>query len=298
MYLMVIRPQSKRAKEHKNLIDQGYNLSSANINPINNNSGNFEMDYKKSNGDSAMIKGSMEDGKVENLQKLTQEDKDRLMRQLKQDNDFKRLNNNLQKKGFKQSNAEFSLGENKTSIKVNYKNEQNQTTAISAELINGTIQNVKIENPEQEDSHKDYLWIWIILVFIILVLSYYIYNRYFAKKKTIFPEIKPKIAEKPFDYKKGARKLLEKSKILFTEGEYKDAYEKAGQALRLYLSYKYGLKKETTNDEIIKFLKEKKIDSKNIKECFNLCSLVEFAKYKESKKDFGKIIEIIKGIVG
>ena len=48
-----------------------------------------------------------------------------------------------------------------------------------------------------------------------------------------------------------------------------------------------------TNDLIIKFLKSEKKDIKEIKECFDLSSLVEFARYQANKKDFEKIIKIV-----
>ncbi len=172
--------------------------------------------------------------------------------------------------------------------------------SISAEVINGTIQNVKIENSDKENDYsKKYLWLWLLVLFIALLLvSYFIYKKYYKKIKKEIKETIQMTKEKQFDYKKEAIKLLDKAKDLFEKGKYKDAYEKVGQAIRLYLSYKYGLKREVTNDEIIKYLKNKNKEVKLIKRCFDLCSLVEFAKYKANKKDFEKIVglgeEIIK----
>jgi len=67
--------------------------------------------------------------------------------------------------------------------------------------------------------------------------------------------------------------------------------------LRLFLSYENRLNKEITNDEIINFLREHKKEYKEAKECFDLCSLVEFAKYKANKEDFDRIIEKAKKII-
>ncbi len=287
-------------QEHQRLLQQGYNLTSGEINPATENSGKFDLQYQKQNGETAQLKGEMENGKMKNMQKLTEEDKNKLLQELNQNEDFQKLNKKLQEKGFEQKNTEFSLEENKTKINVNYENPQNQTTSISADVINGTIQNIKISNLDKEDDYsKSYPWLWLIIIFIILlIVIYFIYKKYYKKIKKVESEIKNIVIEKPFDYKKESKKLLKKAKVLFEKEKYKDAYEKAGQALRLYLSYKHGLKKEVTNDEIIKYLKNKNKEVKLIKECFDLCSLVEFAKYKANKKDFEKIIkqgeEIIK----
>lgn len=79
--------------------------------------------------------------------------------------------------------------------------------------------------------------------------------------------------------------------------KYKDAYGTGGQALGLFLSYENQLNKEVTNDEIINFLREHKKEYKEAKECFDLCSLVEFAKYEANKNDFDEIIRKTKKIM-
>ncbi|MGC9309134.1 MAG: hypothetical protein ACP5D2_00370 [Candidatus Nanoarchaeia archaeon] len=286
-------------QEHQKLLQQGYNLTSGNIDPTTENSGKFDLQYQKENGETAQLNGEMENGEIKNMQKLTQEDKNRLLQELNQNKDFQKLNKELQEKGFEQKNTEFSLEKDKTKIKTNYKNPLNQTTSISADFINGTIQNVKIDDLDEEDYSKSYLWLWILIIIIILLIaSYFIYKKYYNKIKKEVSEIIPVIKkEKPFDYKNESRRLLNKAKDLFNKKKYKDAYEKAGQALRLYLSYKYGLKKEVTNDEIIRHLKDKNKDIISIKECFDLCSLVEFAKYRTNKKDFEKIVKLGEEII-
>ena len=241
----------------------------------------------------------MENKEITNIQKLTAEDKERLINELNQNEDFIKLNNELNQKGYEKQNTEFLLEENKTKIKVNYNNSINQTPYISAEVIDEKIKDVKIENLEDEFSNN-YYWLIYILIGIVLVIvsGYLIYYKYFKKNKKIGLDTQVIDNDKPFDYKYEARKLLGQAKELFESDKYKDAYEKAGQAIRLYLSYKYDLKKETTNDEIIRYLKNKKMDFSKIKECFDLCCLVEFAKYKANKNDFDDILKIGERIIG
>jgi len=292
-----LRKNSEFQKQHQDLMNQGYNITSGNLNPTSPDTGDFDLQYKKQNGDTAELKGEMQNGEIQNMQSLTVEDKDKMMKDLQKNKDFQKLNKKLEDKGFQQQQAQFNLEENKTNIKVNYKNMQNQTQAISADVMNGTIQNVKTESIE-DDYSKSYLWVWFfILLIILLIASYFIYKRYYKKIKKIEEAIMGKIPERPFNYRGEAKKLLNKAKGLFDEGKYKDAYEKAGQSLRIYLSYRHGLKKETTNDGIIMYLKNKKKDIGDVKDCFDLCSLVEFAKYNANKKDFEKIVGIVEEII-
>jgi len=294
-----LRENQEFQQEHQKLLQQGYNLTSGNLNPKSEDSGKFDLQYQKQNGETAQLKGEMENGEIKNMNKLTQEDKNSVMKKLQDNQDFQKFNKELQEKNFEQKDSEFSLEENKTKIKVNYKNPQNQTTSISAEVINGTIQNVKIENSDNEnDFSKNYFWLWLILLLVALIMAgYFVYKKYYKKIKKVENEIKNIIIEKPFDYKKESSKLLNRAKVLFEKEKYKDAYEKAGQAIRLYLSYKHGLKKEVTNEGVVRYLKNKNKKIKSIKECFDLCSLVEFAKYKANKRDFEKIVKLGEEII-
>ena len=280
---------------HQELINQGYNPISGNLNPTSENSGRFDLHYQNQKSETAELKGEMENGEIKTLQKLSQEDKNRLIQQLQQNKNFQKYNNKLNKTNFKQQDTIFSLEENKTNIKINYQDSQNQTAFISAEAINGTIKNIKIDKLRSNEE-KNYFWLAIILT-ILLILSYFIYKKYFKKlkKKSEIVEEKQIITENLFDYKNESKKLLNQSKKLFERQKYKDAYEKVGQALRLFLSYKYGLKKEVTNDEILKVLKNK--NTGKIKQCFDLCSLVEFAKYNANKKDFEGLVKIGEDII-
>jgi hypothetical protein len=172
-------------------------------------------------------------------------------------------------------------------------NQNNETASITAEIINNTVKNVDLKNGEKEK--KNY-WRIIPILILTALLGYYAYKKFHRKQEAEKPIIEKKI-EKPYDHKKESLKLLEKSKKQFASKEYKDAYGTAGQALRLFLSYENKLNKEITNDEIIDYLKQHKKSYKEIKECFDMCSLVEFAKYEANKKDFDKIIKIVRKII-
>ena len=276
-------------KEHRELLSRGYNLTDADFNPISNDTGSFELRYQNLKGEKASISGEMNKGKIENLKKDTPEMRRELLNKLQQNEQFQEYQKQLQKEGYSRQNIEISHEKEKTIIKVNYANRENETATIKAEVVNNTIKNVELQSEEKEN-----YW-WILLALLLLAALYLIYKRLSKKSKPEL-EVKKKI-EKPFDYRSESIRLIEKSKRLFEQKRYKDAYGTAAQGLRLFLSYENRLNKEVTNDEIINFLKNNKKEYKEAKECFDLCSLVEFARYKASKEDFDRIIEKAKKII-
>ncbi len=281
-------------KEHQDLLNKGYNLTSANVNPSTNKTGSFDLNYEKSNGEKASLKGNMQDGKMQNIKKNTPESRQQALDKLQEDKEFQKYQNQLQKQGFQQNNTQFSQEINKTNIQMNYINKNNETASISADIINNTVKNIKVINNTRK-KRNNYFWI-ILIILVAGITGFLIYKKRFNKKKIEIHE-KQKIEEKLFDYKKESLLVLNKAKKLFEKEKYKDAYMFASQALRLFLSYENNLKKEVTNDEIINYLKKHKQSYKNVKDCFDLCSLVEFAKYKANKKDFSKIIDFAEKVI-
>lgn len=279
-------------KEHQELLNKGFNMTGGELNPISNNTGSFELNYQKQNGEEASLKGELNNGELNNLQKDTPENRQEMLQQLQNNKQFQEYDKQLKKQGFTQQEIGFSQQENRTNLQLNYANKDNETAEIKAELVNNTVEKVELINDKKI---KNYWWI-LPLILLLAVLGYLAYRKLSKKEMSKEATIKKEI-EKPFDYKKESLAMLEKAKQLFDKKEYKDAYMLAGQSLRLYLSYKNNLKKETTNDEIIEHLKKHKNAFQEAKECFDLCSLVEFAKYQANKKDFNKIIKYIVNII-
>lgn len=295
-----LNKNSNFKKMQKDLLNQGYNISNTNLNPKSNNTGNFNINYTNKNGQKASLKGQMQNGTLKNIQKDTPQIRKQLMNQLEQNKEFQKYKKQLQNENYQKQNTQFTQNTNNTNIKINYQNNisKNNTATITAEIVNNTIKKITLNKNTKKNNN--YVW-WIVLI-IGSIVGYYIYVKTKKKNSKNIKVEKPK--EKIFDYKKEALKLIDDSKELFKKKLYKDAYGNASQALRLYLSYDNNLNKEITSYELLRYLKKnthkiKDNDKKNylsakdfkiIQECFNLCSLVEFAKYQANKKDFDKII--------
>lgn len=282
-------------QKHQKLRDQGYNMTDAQFNPTTNNTGDFNIKYQKPNGEQATMQGSMKNGQMQNLQTETSKDKQNLLNQIQNSTEFKKFQKELVKHNYTQQKTEFSHQQNSTTVKMNYINEQNETATITANFENKTINDITLDMKKEKKNMN----LWVIIIIILLGIGVYIaYTKFIQKKKT--KEETTSIIKKPkktYNYLLESKKLLEESKKEFTEKKYKDAYSKANQALRIFLSYENKLNKKTTNDEIISFLKKEKKTYKEVKDCFDLCSLVEFAKYTANKKDFDTIYNTAKKII-
>jgi len=287
-------------KEHKKMQDLGYKLSDSELSPNSSKTGKFNLSYKNKEGDKAEIQGKMQNNSIKNLRSLTQEEKDNMIKQLKKNKNFQEFSKKLQNNNFSKNLTDFNFKKNnKTQMNISYKNsETNKTQNIIADFQNKTLENVSLEK-NSIDRYNSFL---ILLFFIfIMFLSYFLYKKYYSQKYLISNTDLIQEQKNLFDYKKYSLDLLNQAKTLFKENQPKDAYEKAAQSLRVYLSYENNLNKEITNDQILNFLKKNTClnsnEIKKIKQCFDLCSLVEFAKYKANKKDFDNIIKIIREII-
>jgi len=287
-----VKENTEVQEMQEELQNQGYNITDEQFNNENNNTGDFNFSYQNDEEETANIEGRMENGEITELQKQTAEDRQQMMDILNQSQQFQDFQEQLNSEGFNQTNISFNQNGNDTTVEIEYKNEKNETAMIQAEFEDEELKEVRLE--KQEDLP------WYILFLAILIpisiISLYLYRKYILKKQVDTSKQKP-IISKPFDYRNEAYRLLNDAKKDYKQGLYKDAYGKAGQSLRLFLSYYHGVKDEMTNVEMIRYLKKLKKPHDHIKQCLDLCSLVEFAKYAENESDFSKIIQVTSEVI-
>ena len=270
----------------------GYELKDASLNPETNNTGTFKLSYQKPSGETATMKGEIKNGKIKELMTFTAEDRRRILQLLQQNEKFQEYNRTLLKEGFNQTQQQFDqISQNHTKIIISYVNGDAERR-ITADYVNGTVQNVRLEGQEKEGMN----FIWLLLIPAVAI-GWVLFRKYFWKTGDVVEEVK-EIVEEVMDYAAEARKMLKEAEEFFTGGREKDAYERVSQAIRFYFSHHLGLKREITNTELLNYLKRKGLSChEKIKTCLNLCSLVEFAKYRPNRKDFGKIMSIAEEVV-
>jgi len=277
---------------HQDLLQQGYNVTNGNLTPISNSTGDFEINYKNEQGKWARIQGSMKNGTVTDIQKQTQEERDNLLAKLRKDPTFKKYAAELNQEGFSEKDIEFQDDGNKTNIQLNYENDKVQSATIIAEFEDETITKIELEKP-----NPDYSYLWPVSIIILTGMVGFLLYKKFKSKKIKHAPIQEKIPDKPFDYVFASSELIKESKKDFREEKYKDAYGKISQAIRLFLSHKAELKREITNEEILLYLTSAKYPVDDIRNCFRLSSLVEFAKYTPNEEDFVKMFSLAEKII-
>ena len=280
-------------KKHHELLNKGYNLTNASVNPVSNNTGDFELGYQKPDGSTARLAGNMQNGSMQEMVSRTSEDESAMMQALEQNPEFQRLDEQLRDGGFERGSTVFDqISQNHTRITVPYENEDGEKRVIHADYINGTIRDVAIVGESGRGGHP---W-WILLSILMLtVIGWFVYGRYSNRGGAV--DVQPLQNPAKVDYVAISRAMIGDARNLFECGEEKEAYKKVSQAVRSYVSYKFGANIEITAVEAIHLLKRRDQDFRMVKECLDRCGSVEFAKVQPDRADFERVVEIADEVV-
>ncbi|PXF60479.1 MAG: hypothetical protein C4B59_09405 [Candidatus Methanogaster sp.] len=280
-------------QKHQELMDKGYNLTNTSVNPASNNTGDFELGYQGSDGSTARLTGRMQNGSMKEMMSHTSEDEGAMLQRLEQNLTFQRLDEQLRDGGFERGSAAFDqLSQNHTKITIPYEDEDGEKREIDADYINGTIRDVGVVG---EQERGGYPW-WILLSILILtVVGWFVYGRYSNREVAV--DVPPLQNPAKVDYVAISRAMIGDARNLFERGEEKEAYKKVSQAVRSYVSYKFGANVEITAVEAVHLLKRMDQDFRMVKECLNRCGSVEFAKLQPGRADFERVVEIAEEVV-
>lgn len=233
------------------------------------------------------------------------EQEERMRKELAKNADFQKYDKQLRNAGFNQTPTSFNpVSQNYTQVTMPYRNESTDAEKrIKADYINGTIRNVTLESiPEQKEESGSPWWLLLLIPLAgVIATGWFIFDKYL--KKTGREEIQPQSiaveSAQSVDHVSEARRIIEEAEDLFRDDREKDAYEKISKAIRFYFSYKLDIKRELLNSELMNALKGRAdADTcSKVNECLDLCGMVEFAKYKTNWEDFGKIVEMAKGVI-
>ena len=282
--------------KHQKLLENGYNVTNDILNPMSNDTGSFDIKYKNTDGKWATLQGNMKNGTITELKQQTQDRQEKLLEKLKQNTLFQQFHNQLVTEGFSQKNINFQDNENETNIILQYENQKHDNAKITANFENDEIRRVTLEDNSSNSSNL--ILLILSVVAIVSVISVYFVVKKFLKKKTFTindssPTI-PKI--KSFEHIIESKKLISQAQQYHDKGEYKEAFGTAGKAIRLFLSYDAGLKREITSEELIRLIQKYNYPIDAIRECLKITELVEFAKSNATEDDFQKIISLFNNL--
>lgn len=278
---------------HQQMLDDGYNFTQGSLNPTTNSTGTFEANYENAEGKWGKIQGSVDNGAIIDIQKQTQEEQESLLSKLRNAPQFKEYEQELINEGFLEQDLQFTLEQNDTSILIEYQNEEFQTATIMGKFENNDLVSVKLDKPRANQFD-----IFLLLVPLLIgVTVAFLYLKSKVKKPIPNKPLTVQVTPKRFDYLNETNKLLDEAKENFQRQEFKDAYGKVSQAIRLFLGYKLNMKKEITNEDLLRSLEDSAYPLKEIESCFRKSSLVEFAKNQPNEDDFKEMVIFVESLI-
>ena len=214
-----------------------------------------------------------------------------LKNSLQNNPDFQNLQKEMSRQGFKQT--QLSVTPNSTSsgsFEADYQ-KNNATAKVEGTIANGTIKDVRKSFDEQKK--PDYFGYYVLSLFLLAAIGILLYKKYF-NKKVLHSDVEGK--DDNIDFLSLTRVMIEEAKALWKNKEEKEAYAKVSYAVRFFYMHKHKLL-ELTSTDLVKFLKSKSLPYSVVQKCLNLCSMVEFAKYKANNEDFREILKLAEDII-
>ena len=279
----------------RELSRQGYRRLESEIDPGNGEGldGTFQYDYQKED-QQARIEGTMEDGDVTRMQAVDQGDLDRMRRAVESDPQVQARDQRAMEQGFKPEGTDVPFPTNGTSrFNRTLQNPQtNETKSITGSVdLNETVEDVRMEPDDDDEAERSSRILLASLFILILLMAGWWWLR--QRKAELNVERQAvDFSEPPVDWQARAREMLEEARGFFDEGQEKEAYMLVSEAVRYYFSHELSLDRECTRDDVVRVLKERGRDHRDVAECLDLCALVSFAKYRTNNEDFTRIMDI------
>ena len=276
---------------HQNLLKNGYSINASDLNAMSNDTGSFDIKYNNTAGKWATLQGNTKNGSMTEINMQSQDKEQKLLEKLKQNNTYQQFNSQLLGQGFSQNDTIFVSNGNQTNIILRYEDQKHANATITSNFVNDKITKVTLEDRNSKPLNL-MLIIVIALVIVSAICIYFAVKKFKSKKSLtiIDTHLDPRV--KSFDHASESKKLMDEAIKDHDKGYYKEAFGTAGKSIRLFLSHDAGIKREITNEELIRLLPKNNYPINDIRECLKVTDLVEFAKLKATDYDFKQITSL------
>jgi hypothetical protein len=275
----------------RSLSGKGYSLESKNIVPDSNESGTFRCEYRAWNRLPADMSGQVSGGRVSYLL-MSGPGGDIIPGVLEKNATFLGYNSILTSEGLHLNSTSVSAVPGKNIITVLYAGTPENTAAVTAVSINGTLQAVILDRPERENEFLIVLTGFIAMC-ALAVGGFMLYRRNRNVRAGTAAEDTGFCPVQESSLDNGAQILLTQSMDAYHSGDIRKAYEYAGRALRNHISCRYGTGTEITGFDAICTLTNSGIRSQVAESILEMCCLVAFAGYPGDPDEFIYIIHQI-----
>ncbi|MEN6610201.1 MAG: hypothetical protein ABFC24_05110 [Methanoregulaceae archaeon] len=277
------------------LTNESYPLAGLEPNPVANDTGTFTAEFTGTTGKVA-VTGSMENGVVQSVVENTSA-RIGLPTPLTDNQTYQGFLQDLGNGNYQRTGTLISTTPGSSTINLTYQNAEGR-----AAWVNGTIQNGNLTSVTLAKEKVEFPFLPVILGGILLALAagvgYLLYRKYRNRpKKTASQGSASRQVPGPKEYRKEALKILENAERAFSIGQYPEAYGGAGQALRFFISHRFGSGTEMTNREVGTLLHFSRNEISGASDILTRCSLVEFAKDEPEPEEFRRYVDFIRRII-
>ncbi|MFP4111494.1 MAG: hypothetical protein ACLFPQ_03850 [Candidatus Woesearchaeota archaeon] len=258
-------------------------------------SGSQRVQNNQLNQDANALKNQMQK-EMQKMQEMQREFEENIA----SSQEFRKEHQKLTQQGFNLTEGSLNPETNSTGdFEFTYQDESGDEMKMAGRMENNTMKELEVEKiifeddiPEEEDERKISWWVALLALGIVAI---YIVSK---NKNTDNILKKEEVTKQEFDYRKEALSILDSAVKSWDKGLKKDAFMKVSSALRFYYIHDLDIKKESTNSEIVNFLKSTAHGHMPVKRCLDLCSLVEFAKKDPTEKEFKNAENFIRKKIG
>ena len=220
---------------------------------------------------------------LEEIQKERQE-RNKILEILENDERFQEINGKILEEGYFPGEPTVNLfPENRAEASITYQRDV-ETVTVEAQFEGEQL--VRIESDFMQSEKTEEPYFLLLLLGVIPALYLVLRQRKQKPVEQLVENTNTKTSQIVVN-----SDLIEKSKELFDERP-KEAVSLLANLIRQNLAEKYQIKQNMTNNELIDFLKNKKLDEYQlIENIFRICDNVEFARGKITKTAFYNLVD-------
>ena len=309
------------AEQHRRMIDAGYSVASARVDPSPDSAGDgsFEVSYESGERGDASIRGSMEDGTVSELEVSSEYEEARMLDALREDPRFAEMAAELEAGGYEQAGSEFASDGSTTEAVIDYAaagegadEEAAMQARIRAEFNGTDITSVSLEYGGEEEAVDPAHVVLAAAVAGGLAAAAYLAVLGQGAAPVLLPAPVP---ARRADPEAEARRLIAEARRMDAAGDEKGAFAHAARAVRTLLAGRLGMDREVTNAEMAVAIRLRgssgaqgrgqedgggggPLGDNEAATCLEAADLVEFARASPGDGDFGRIASLADGLLG
>lgn len=275
------------------LKEAGYNQTNGRIVSTGPESGEFFIDFENADGNKVSVTGEAIENQVFTLSAETFGEIP-APNELASNTTWKEMKESLHTNAMTESTGIVTRTPTNITVTQYYISPDGRNATLSARIANGSVEEIKMVR----DEPFPIFWLaGLFLVIILIVLCAGVAWWYYSTR-----EENHQLNEEPFitpiDYREIVREMMEKSEISYAAGDKKEGYVLLGQALRTYISFRYGSGQAMTSEEILSGkLGLNNTEKKIIHDILQSCTIVEYVKGEPDDNEYFTILKAAKDLM-